>query len=124
MEHLRRQALVVEVAAPGGWQATPEAGVPGGAGRPRSIDVLLTRAVRREAAVVEVWDLILDGGEAMRGLEAKVLAVRERLGQGWHVRGLLIVRGTHRNRRLVRALAALFAASYPAPSGAWLDAMR
>ena len=62
-------------------------GDPGGDARSegrwsRSIDVLLERAARREAAVVEIWDLLLDGGEAMRGLESKVQALRERLGPG------------------------------------------
>ena len=120
IEHLRRQNLVIVTAAPGGWIGQPEAAVPGAGPRPKSIDVLLTRQVRREAAVVEIWDLLLDGGEAMRGLEAKVLAVRARLGPDWHVEGLLIVRGTHRNRRLIGELAALFAARYPASSQAWL----
>ena len=76
--------------APAGWPP-----------HPRSIDVLLTRAARREAAVVEIWDLLLDGGGAMRGLECKVLDPRERVGPNWNVQGLLVVRGTHRNRELV-----------------------
>ena len=52
----------------------------------------------------------------MRGLESKVQALREQLGAGWRVQGLLVVRGTHRNRALVRELRDLFAARYPAPS--------
>jgi hypothetical protein len=59
----------------------------------------------------------------MRGLEAKVLALRERLGKGWTVSGLLVVRATSRNRRLVGELRALFAARYPASSHAWLQAL-
>jgi transcriptional regulator with XRE-family HTH domain len=123
MEHLRRQNLVIAMAAPGGWAGSPEWLLPGDGPRPRSIDVLLTRAVRREAAVVEIWDLILDGGHAMRSLEAKVRAVRERLGEGWEVQGLLVVRATRRNRGLVRELGALFAARYPASSQTWLRAL-
>jgi hypothetical protein len=92
--------------------------------RPRSIDVLLTRRARHEAAVVEVWDLLLDGGAAIRGLEAKVRATRDRLGAGWTVQGVLVVRGTRRNRGLVLELRALFAARYPAPSTAWLAAFN
>jgi transcriptional regulator with XRE-family HTH domain len=118
--HLRRQNLVVVTATPGGWSGEPEAALPGLGSRPQSIDVLLTREVRREAAVVEIWDLLLDGGEAMRSLEAKALAVQARLGPDWHVEGVLVVRGTHRNRRLIGELAALFAARYPASSHAWL----
>jgi transcriptional regulator with XRE-family HTH domain len=123
IEHLRRQQAIVELARVGGWEATPEAAVPDGGPRPRSIDVLLVRSVRREAAVVEIWDLLLDVGDAMRGLEAKTVATRERLGPGWRVEGLIVVRGTRRNRRLVAELRALFAARYPAPSAAWLRAI-
>jgi transcriptional regulator with XRE-family HTH domain len=123
IEHLRRQALIVEIARSGGWTATPEAPVPTDGPRPRSIDVLLMRDARHEAAVVEIWDLILDGGGAMRGLEAKALATRERLPPGWRAEGLLVVRGTQRNRALVRELAPLFAARYPASSALWIAAL-
>ena len=59
----------------------------------------------------------------MRRLEAKVQAVRERLGGDWRINGLLVVRGTHRNRSIVRELRDLFAARYPASSAAWLRAL-
>ena len=124
IEHLRRQNLVIATSASGGWQAEPEAALADDGPRPRSIDVLLTRAARREAAVVEVWDLVLDGGLVMRSLEAKVLVTRGRLGAEWHVEGLLIVRGTQRNRSLIGGLAALFAARYPASSHAWMRALN
>jgi len=124
LEHLRRQDLVIRTAAPGGWTADPEALLPDDGRYPRSIDVLLRRAASREAGVVEVWDLITDGGAAMRGLEVKVRATRDRLGPTWRVQGLLVVRGTQRNRRLIGDLRALFAARYPASSTAWLRAFR
>jgi transcriptional regulator with XRE-family HTH domain len=123
IEHLRRQNLVVREAAPGGWDSLPEALLPDGTTHPRSIDVHLVRARRREAAIVEIWDLILDGGAAMRGLEGKVVTVRDRLGPLWNVQGLLLVRGTQRNRRLVGELRPLFNARYPASSAAWLRAL-
>lgn len=124
MEHLRRQNLVVRESAAGGWHPLPEALLPDGTTHPRSIDVHLTRERRREVAVIEVWDFIADGGAAMRGLEGKIQAVRERLGPAWNVQGLFLVRGTRRNRDLVRRLAPLFAARYPASSDAWLRALR
>ena len=122
IEHLRRQNLIVSTSAGGGWTGIPEASVDPGRWS-RSIDVLLRRDARREAAVVEIWDLLLDGGEAMRGLASKVLALREQLGAEWRVQGLLVVRGTHRNRGLVRELRELFAARYPASSAEWLKAL-
>lgn len=124
IEHLRRQSLLVAIAAHGGWHAAPEATLPNDGPRPRSIDVLLTRTATREAAVVEIWDLLLDGGDAMRGLDAKVLATQARLGPEWRARGLLLLRRTGRNRTLIRSLTPLIAARFPAPSGAWLRAMR
>jgi transcriptional regulator with XRE-family HTH domain len=124
LQHLRRQDLLVRVSTPGGWSPDPEAVLPDDGPRPRSIDVLLLREVRREAAVVEIWDLLLDGGAAMRGLAAKVHATRVRLGEGWRVHGLLVIRGTRRNRRLVAAFASLFAARFPGSSERWLAALR
>ncbi len=121
--HLRNQQLVGRYAAPGGWDPLPEALVAAQGGRPRFIDVSLTRPARREIAVTEVWDLLDDVGNAMRGLEEKVERVRTQMGPDWHVEGLLVVRATRRNRQLVRELAALFAARYPASSGAWLAAL-
>jgi len=123
LHHLRRQDLMIRFSAPRGWSGGPESLLPDGGPFPRSIDVLLTRPVNREAAVIEIWDLILDGGAAMRGLEVKVRATRDRLGPGWRVQGLLVVRGTQRNRRLLNELRALFAARYPASSSSWLRAL-
>jgi transcriptional regulator with XRE-family HTH domain len=124
IEHLRRQQLVIVSAAVGGWSARPERPIDPAAGRSRSIDVQLERAIRREVAVVEIEDLLADGGQAMRGLEDKVAAVRREVGSGWSVRGLLILRSTNRNRRLVRELRDLFATRFPASSEAWLAALR
>lgn len=123
IEHLRRQSLLIGIAAQGGWRGLPESILANDGPRPRSIDVLLTRDATREAAVVEIWDLVLDGGEAIRGLEAKVAATRQRLGAGWRVQGLLLLRRTARNRALVRELAPLIRARYPSSAG-WLRALR
>ncbi len=124
LQHLRGQNLIVSFSAPGGWAGTPESLLADDGPRPRSIDVLLERAARREAAVMELWDLLLDGGAAMRGLEAKVLATRQRLGTAWRVEGMLVVRRTARNRALVREIGPLLAARYPARSTDWLRALR
>ena len=124
LEHLKRQDLVIRSAAPGGWRGEPEALLVDDGRYARSIDVLLRRSTRREAAVIEVWDLITDGGAAMRGLEAKVRATRVRLGEEWRVQGLLVVRGTQRNRRLVADVQAVFATRFPASSLGWLQALE
>lgn len=121
MEHLRRQSAVVGRAAAGGWAAAAEMPVTRG-GSGAVIDILLTRASRREAAVVEVWDLLLDVGAAFRSFDDKLAAVRTRL-PGWTVSGAWVLRGTRRNRTLVAELAPLFAARFPGDGRAWLAAL-
>ena len=121
MEYLRRQSALVERAARGGWVVAPEMPVVAGASG-RVIDALLTRAVSREAAVIELWDLLLDVGAAFRSFDEKLAAVRGQV-PGWTVSGAWIIRGTRRNRRLVAELAPLFGARFPAAGGDWLDAL-
>lgn len=124
LEHLRRQQLIVAVAAGGGWIARPERPIDPAARRSRSIDVELERPSKQEIAVVEIEDLLADGGDVMRGLADKVAAVRRDVGSEWTVSGLLVLRATSRNRGLVREFADLFAARFPASSPAWLAALR
>jgi len=124
IEHLRRQQLVVATTRSGGWIARPERPIDPGARRSRSIDVELERSVRREIAVVEIVDLLTDGGDAMRGLSDKVAAVRRGADARWSVSGLLILRSTSRNRALVREFGDLLAARFPASSATWLAAFH
>jgi hypothetical protein len=127
LEHLRRQRLVIDLAARGGWQAQPELAIDEAAVRSRAIDVVLIRPARREAIAVEVWDLLTDVGAAMRSLDGKVATLGRRLMPPvdeaialWTVRGLWVVRGTHRNRSLLAEFETLLAARFPARSGDWL----
>jgi transcriptional regulator with XRE-family HTH domain len=129
-EHLKRQELIVATTRAGGWRALPEESVDDDWTRSRSVDVALLRAVRREAAVVEVIDVFDDVGAAKRNLDGKLAALDRRLTHArdltmatWRVQGLLVVRGTRRNRALVREFGALFAASFPDGSLAWLRAL-
>jgi len=121
LEHLRRQSSIVARAAAGGWSAAPEMPVTRG-GSGHVIDVLLTRSTRREAAVVEVWDLLLDVGAGFRSFDDKLAAVRTRL-PGWNVSGAWVLRGTRRNRGVVADLAPLFAARFPGVGRSWLVAL-
>jgi len=130
-EHLKRQQLVVSAAMRGGWEPTPESPIDPNALRSRSIDVFLARRYRREAAAVEIWDWFNDVGAAMRGLDDKVAAVRRGLGpdadgdnEAWRVRGLWVVRGTRRNRELVRELHDLVASKFAGSAIAWLAALE
>lgn len=123
IEHLRRQELVIALASRGGWRASPEHAIDQDVRRSRSIDVRLERTAGSEHAVVEVLDLISDGGEAMRGLSDKVSAVRRSIGDGECVAGLLVLRATARNRAIVASLRGVFANRFPASSAAWLAAL-
>ena len=120
--------MILAFAAPGGWHGTPEVAVDRDAIRSRSVDVLLSRRLRLETAVVEIWDLFDDVGGSMRSFDGKVAAVVRQLeGPGangrWRVSGLWVVRGTRRNRALVAEFGAVFAAKFPASSRAWLEAL-
>lgn len=139
-EHLKRQQLIIETAALGGWRAAPELAIDPGWVRSRSVDVYLERPTQREAAVVEVWDFFDDVGAAVRGLDGKVAALVRRhalseaaAGAGlpgaagsrpWRVGGLFVVRGTRRNRTLTDEFRSLFAGRFQASGDAWLVALR
>jgi transcriptional regulator with XRE-family HTH domain len=123
IEHLRRQELVITIARAGGWSAQPEAAIDPAADRSRSIDVLLSRSRGSELAVVEVVDLLMDAGAALRGLADKVSAIRRSSPPDARVAGLLILRATARNRATMAELSRLFANRFPASSSAWLRAL-
>ena len=129
IEHLRRQAALIEAAHSGGWQPQPEFALDRGAVRARSIDVVLLRPHAREAILCEIWDWFDDVGASLRSLDGKREALIERLaresggGEPWAVRCLFVVRGTRRNERLISELRPIFAARFPASSGRWLQAI-
>ena len=78
--------------------------------------------------MVEVWDFFDDVGAAKRSLDGKVATVGRMLNTAWDittgeayvVRGLWIVRGTQRNRRLVAEFGGLFDAAFRGRSTDWL----
>lgn len=136
--HVRAQSLIVDLATPGGWRATPEARIDGMADRSRSIDVLLERSRPREAtevAVIEVIDWLADLGAALRDwdrrlarVEERTIATRTREGDSStlvpRVSGCWVIRATKRNRALVSELRALFRARFTGSSRAWLAALE
>jgi transcriptional regulator with XRE-family HTH domain len=127
-EHLKRQVLIVRTAIRGGWQPKPESPIHAMSMRSRSVDVFLTRDNRHEVAAVEIWDWFNDVGDAMRGFDGKIAAIRRGVeadrGDSWRVSGLWVVRGTRRNRDLVGELRELFASKFPGSAGAWLVALE
>jgi transcriptional regulator with XRE-family HTH domain len=130
-EHLKRQQLIIETATAGGWRAAPELLIDPGLTRSRAVDVYLERPTGHEAAAVEIWDFFDDVGAAIRGLDGKVAMIARRHavtetsagGLTWRVGGLLVVRGTRRNRALVREFGAIFRARFPGSPDAWMAAL-
>lgn len=128
IEHLRRQAAIINFAARGGWQALPEFAVDTGLVRSRSIDVVLLRRETREAILVEIWDWFDDVGAALRSLDGKRDALAGRLEREdsgnaagpWTVWCLFVVRRTRRNERLVGELRPLSAARFGGSAVRWL----
>jgi hypothetical protein len=120
---------VVSIAAKGGWQALPELDIDPYRSRSRSIDVALVRRGTREAIVAEIWDWFDDVGAGFRSLDGKRTTLAERLGSGphsgqaWNVRGLYVVRDTHRNHELLIKLRPLFAARFTGRPSQWLQAL-
>lgn len=72
--------------------------------------------------MIELVDLLVDGGEAMRGLSDKVAAMRRQEPKA-NISGLLVVRATARNRLVVRDLASVLQARFPGRSAEWLSTL-
>ena len=121
--HLRGQQSIIAFARRGGWLARAEYPIDPIARRSRSIDVYLERTDRREIAVVELFDFVADGGDAMRGLADKVAEVRAADRTGMHVQGLFVLRATRRNRELVGRLRDVIRGRFPGSSAAWVAAL-
>jgi transcriptional regulator with XRE-family HTH domain len=128
-EHLKRQQLVVRLAARGGWRVDVERRIGPTGGLRGYIDVRLDRPKQREIAIVEIWDWFDDAGAAFRAFDSKTaLTAREgaagelRGAPAWRVNGVLVVRGTRRNRALLREFGQLFRSRFPGSGRAWLAA--
>jgi len=121
--HLRGQAAIVRFAESGGWQARVEETIDPSARRSRSVDVLLARSASNEIAVVELIDLLTDGGEAMRNLSGKVTAIR-RVNSASRIAGVLALRGTRRNRATVAEIGEVVRARFAGSSAEWIASLR
>lgn len=126
IKHLRRQAALIELARGAGWTALPEVAIDPGVVRSRSIDVVLLRAVRREAILCEIWDWFDDVGASLRPLDGKRDGLLSRIAQDltgqptWVIRCVFIVRRTRRNERLITELRPIFAARFAGSAQRWM----
>lgn len=127
IEHLRRQASLIELSASGEWRPLPELALDAGVARSRSADVVLLRLERREAVLTEIWDWFDHVGASFRSLDSKRDGLATRLAREypgeWTVRCLFVVRRTRRNERLLGELRPLFFARFPGSGVEWLAAL-
>jgi hypothetical protein len=131
IEHLRRQAGLIDSASEGGWEAFPELAIDRGVVRSRSIDIVLLRRAKREAVIAEIWDWFDDVGAALRSIDGKRDALGAYLarletdptGDASIVGCLFVVRRTRRNEHLISELRPLFAARFTASAVMWLRAL-
>lgn len=106
-----------------GWHATIEAPVPttlAGPGR-RSTDVRLDGAW--QIVLFEVESRIQRWEELARECHDKQAAVEAVAGPGVHVHSVLVLPPTHRNRAVIRSLAATIQTAFPVPDRTLRDAL-
>jgi transcriptional regulator with XRE-family HTH domain len=116
----RCHRTIAEAARAGGWSVVTE--VHNGA-RPERIETILQRA-GRELAVVHAWDLVTEVGTAIRELTWSMERERRRIGEGWRIGGLVIVRAGLGNRRRMTEAGAQLSVAFPTLAAHWFRALR
>jgi transcriptional regulator with XRE-family HTH domain len=121
---LRCHGLVAGVARDGGWAATTEIVRASPDRAPSSVETILVRTFRKEAAVVHAWHPVPNVGAALGDLEARGEQLRRYFGSDWTVSALVLCPSTTAGRRRVTELAHRLATHLPATGGEWTAALR
>jgi transcriptional regulator with XRE-family HTH domain len=121
---LRCHRLAAEVARGGGWTATAEIVRASPDRAPYSVETILVRPSRSEAAVVRAWHPVPNVGVALDTLQARKDDLQRSFGPGWTVSALVLCPWTTAGRRRISELAPRLATVLPATSGAWMTALR
>jgi len=121
---LRCHALVARVGRDGGWLATTEIVRASRDRAPSSVETILVRPFRKEAAVVHAWHPVPNVVSAVDALEGRREQLRRTFGSAWAVSVLVLCPSTTAGRRRVTELAPRLAAALPATAGDWLAALR
>ena len=121
---LRCHALVARVAWDGGWRATTEIVRASRDRAPATVETILVRPFRTEAAVVRAWYPVPNVGVALDALESRREVLRRAFGSGWSVSALVLCPSTMADRRRVTELASRLATALPATAGEWIGALR
>ncbi len=121
---LRCHGLVAAVARDGGWVATTEIVRASPDRAPSSVETILVRPFRKEAAVVHVWHPVPNVDAALGDLGARCEQRRRTFGSGWAVSALVLCPSTTAGRRRVTELGPRLATVLPASAGDWMAALR
>lgn len=121
---LRCHRLTNGVARDGGWLATTEIVRARRDRAPATVETILVRPFRNEAAVVHAWHPVPDVDAALEALEGRREQLRRTFGSGWAVSALVLSPSTMANRRRVTELAWRLATALPATAGDWIGALR
>ena len=121
---LRCHTLVAGVARGGGWSSTTEIVRARADRAPSSVETILVRPNRNEAAVVRAWQTVPNVDVALDSLRARTEDLRRSVGSGWSVSALVLCPWTRADRRRITELAPRLADVLPATSGAWMNALR
>ena len=121
---LRCHGLVAVVARDGGWAAATEIVRARPDSAPSSVETILVRSFRQEAAVVHAWHPVPNVGPALRDLGARCEHLRRSFGPGWSVSALVLCPSTTAARRRVTEVAQGLAMDLPATCGEWMAALR
>jgi len=121
---LRCHTLVSAVAREGGWLGTTEIVRKSRDRAPSSVETILVRPVRNEAAVVHAWHPVPNVEVALDDLEGRREPLQRTFGVAWAVGVLVVCPSTTAGRRRVTELAPRLAAALPATAGDWMAALR
>lgn len=121
---LRCHELVAAVARDGGWVARTEIVRARPDRTPSSVETILVRPFRNEAAVVRAWHPVPHVDRALDALEARTKHIRLSFGSGWSVSALVLCPSTTAGRRRVTEVAPRLASALPATGGEWMAALR
>ena len=121
---LRCHRLIAAVARDGGWIATTEIVRTRPDRTPSSVETILVRPIREEAAVVRAWHPVPNVGLAVDALELRLEQLRRSLGSEWTVSALVLCPSTTAARRRVTELAPQLTTALSATAGEWMAALR
>ena len=113
----RLQRLVVGLAERGGWSTHTT-----GSLEPPLV-VRIARPAKREAAIVSIWDVVTDVGEAINDFTRTVADEAASRPADWRVSGFVVVRASGSNRRRLSEVWYAVDDAFPDSGSRWIGAL-